>query len=159
MRGKPARDRRRVDAAAVTGRQAAGGVFERESAIIRRERFKNFVDRIGFVAQGARAGRESAAARSAAIKPGGLELLGAAAFRGDLAAVAERAALRRFDRRAVVSGLGGGGHGDEPAEARSARGYARPEITVRVMNLQGGAGHEFARLRLRKAIRRKGLTG
>jgi hypothetical protein len=84
MRGKPARDRRRIDGVAVTRGQAAAGFFESIAAIVCRERIKDFVERIGLVAQSARAGRESAAARPAAIQPDRFELLGAAAPRAML---------------------------------------------------------------------------
>ena len=56
---------------------------------------------IGFVAQRARARRKDAAARLAAIDADRFELLDAAAFGNDPAAVAGRATLRRLDRRAL----------------------------------------------------------
>ena len=69
----------------------------------------------------------------------------AAALQGDLAAVAERASVERFDGRAAVSGLDGEGHRDEAAETRSGHGYARPKVTVPVTNLQDcGGGNRYA---------------
>jgi hypothetical protein len=62
MRSEPARDRRRIDGVAVTRGQAAAGFFEGIAPILYRKRINDFVERIGFVAQSARAGRERAAA-------------------------------------------------------------------------------------------------
>ena len=112
MRGKPARDGRRVDGVAVARGQAAAGFVERVAAVVRRERVKDFVEGIGFVAQRARAGREGAAARPASIQPDRFEFLGAAAPGRDPPAVAGRAALGRLYGRSVVRGcsFGRSGH-------------------------------------------------
>ena len=114
MRGEPAGDRRRIDGVAMTRGQAAAGFFEGIAAIICRKRIKDFVERIGFVAQSARAGSEGAAARLAAIQPDCFELLGAAALGRDAPAVAGRTALGRLDERSgfaadcsVVRGMRG----------------------------------------------------
>ena len=104
MGSKPARDRRRIDSVAMTGGQAATGFFEGMAAIVCRERIKDLVERIGFVAQSAGAGRKSAVARLAAIQPDRFELLGTAALRSDVPTAAGRTALRRLDGRAGFRG-------------------------------------------------------
>ena len=87
--------------------------------------------RISLVAQSARAGRESPAARPAAIQPDRFELLGAAALRDDASAVASRAALGRLDRRSGFRRcvFGRAGHPES---------IARPIFAV--TNMQGGCG-------------------
>jgi len=50
MRGKPARDRRRIYGVAVTRGQPAAGFFKGIAAIVRRKRIKDFMERIGLVA-------------------------------------------------------------------------------------------------------------
>ena len=90
----------------------------------------------------ARAWRENAGARPAAIQPDRFEFLGATAFRGDPPAVAGRAALGRLDRR---SGLGGCWFG----RAGHAESIARAVLAV--TNPQGGrgtGGNGFARGRV-----------
>lgn len=104
MRGKPARERRRIDGVAVSRGQAAAGFLEGATAIVGRERVEDFVEGIGLVAQSARSGRESTVARLAAIEPDRFEFLGAAAPGRDGPAAAGRAALGRFDRRSGVRG-------------------------------------------------------
>ena len=86
--------------------------------------FENFIDRIGFVADRTRAGSKTPTARAATIKANGLQLFGAASFRGNLAAVAGRAALRGFDRQfRFVAWMAEGM--EEPADPECGHGYAR----------------------------------
>ena len=140
MRRKPARNRRRVDGVAVARGQAAAGIFEGVAAIVCRESFEDFVQRIGLVAHGARAGRESTPAPSTPEQADSFQLLGARSLGCDLRAVAGWAAVGRFDRRE-----GGAGHGTTQG--------ARV-----VTDLQGGCGRGSAKSGARKRWRGKQLA-
>jgi hypothetical protein len=111
--GEPARNRRRADGMAVARREASAGFFDGVAAIVGRKRVEDFMERIGLVADCARARCKGATAGPAAIQPDRFELLGAAALRSDAPAVAGWTALGRLD----------GGE----------RGLAAPGSVVRVM--------------------------
>jgi hypothetical protein len=112
---------------AVTRGHIATGFFEGKAATVCRKHIKDFVERIGLVAQSARTGGEGAAARLAAIQPDRFEFLGATAFRGDPPAVAGRAALGRL--------MGDWGFAVGRSVARGMKVYSTARL----------CGHEFAR--------------
>ena len=90
---EPARDCRRHNVTAMAGGNLRGRFFERMAAVVERESFEDFVDRIGLVAQGARTRGKGSAARAAAVQGNVLKLLFARALFSEARAVAVGAAL------------------------------------------------------------------
>ena len=98
MLGEPAGNGERGrDRVAVARGDFRGALLKRVAAIVERQGFEDFIDRIGLVAHRTWAGRERASARAATDKRDALKLLLAGTLLYEALAVAVRAALRRFD--------------------------------------------------------------
>ena len=97
MLREPAGDRRGGDAMAVAGRDFFCGRFKRVAAIVQRQRFQDFRQRICFVPNRPRTYREAATACAAAKDGNILMLFLTRSFLDETFAVAMRTAIRWFD--------------------------------------------------------------
>ena len=106
MLREPAGDSGWRDTVAVLRRNFARGVFERVTAIVERQSFKDFRKGIGFVADRKGTSRERATAGAAAVEWNVFEFLFAGALFNEARAVAMWAAFGWFNSRPATRKFG-----------------------------------------------------